>query len=252
MGVEYRRYLIPKPNSFKPSPEQVAALVEALRRDRWIVNPTEPNFGSMRFENSSLSVLARETGYFVRSFDGERAGPRDVAAFLASEHDSDLLLSWPVESLTRSGLRYPLEPPPFETQEEAEWCYHKFQLHVAGRDYIYHSSEAVDPFDPSPVCSCGAELEYWPEGRDPLYSGRLFRVCPECGAAFDPTDLPCVGHDGYTGEPFSIPGGVTYRFAVVVDCGKCFGDGIASFKPDLRELIEKVLGTGTYEAPDVY
>src|SRR2546425_8952505 len=39
MGVEYCHYLIPRPNSFRPSAEQLAGLVEAWAKDHWIAAP---------------------------------------------------------------------------------------------------------------------------------------------------------------------------------------------------------------------
>jgi hypothetical protein len=56
-------------------------------------------------------------------------------------------------------------------------------------------------------------------------------------------------------EPTLREGGVLYRFAVIVDCGKCFPRGAATtlhFHPELRALCERVLGCGFVEAANFY
>ena len=42
-----------------------------------------------------------------------------------------------------------------------------------------------------------------------------------------------------------------YRFAVVIDCGKCFGVKPHHFDRQLAELIENTLGVETYDGMDV-
>lgn len=256
MGVDYRRYFIPRPNTLRSAPEAIATLVDALRQERWIVDPTSPNLKSMTFSGQAHRN-AQNAGYFVRSFVGDAPGQADLAALLYAQIQADLLLRWPVESLLASGLDYPLEPPPhlesnpFTGEDGTAECYYDVEFHF-GRDFVYHTSDVVDPFNPPPVCGCGTKLDYWPEGKDPFYDARIARTCAKCGVEFDPTDRRCRGVDGCTGETISIPGGATYRFAIVIDCGKMFGEGSPRFKPELKRLVERVLGSTTYEVADFY
>jgi hypothetical protein len=155
-----------------------------------------------------------------------------------------------VESLGASGLRYPLEPLPFDDPTDASDCYYEVQFHF-GRDFIYHRSEVIDPFDPSPTCPCGHTLECEPESEeDPFCSARLAARCLRCGAAFDPTQLVATGRDGWTGTAMRIQGGASYRFAVVIDCGKFFGQRQHRFHPRLKSLVERTLDIETYEVAD--
>jgi len=39
MGIEYCHYLIPRPNNFRPSAQQLATLIESLIEDCWIAAP---------------------------------------------------------------------------------------------------------------------------------------------------------------------------------------------------------------------
>lgn len=51
-------------------------------------------------------------------------------------------------------------------------------------------------------------------------SGRIHRICPSCGSNFDPCSATCKILDGWRGEPHPLKGGLTFRFALVVDCHK--------------------------------
>jgi hypothetical protein len=43
---------------------------------------------------------------------------------------------------------------------------------------------------------------------------------PKCARGFDPSGKKCQILDGWTGEPAPLLGGLTFRFALVVDCHK--------------------------------
>jgi hypothetical protein len=252
VGVEYRCYLIPRPNTFRPRPDAALSLVTALRDDGWLPGPEHPALAKLPFQQSRLYTPARERGYFART-----VGSRD--SFTAPLHelfddfaDRDLMVVWPVESLGTSGLCYPLEPLPFDDPVDAADCYYEAQFHF-GRDFIYHMSEVIAPFDPSPTCPRGHPLECEPESdEDPFYSARLAMRCPQCGAAFDPTRLVANGQNGWTGAAMPVQGGAAYRFAVVIDCGKFFGQRQHRFHPRLKSLVERTLEIETYEVEDFY
>jgi hypothetical protein len=250
MGVEYRRYLIPRPNTFRPQPNVLVELVQALRRERWLADPTSAAFGAMEFTSSRTAALAKEQGFFSRSPSGDVPGTADLTTLFQHHADNDLQLGWPVDSVDRSQLRYPLTPRPFTEFPEAH-CYYEFELHLA-KDLIYHTSEVIEPFAKEPTCACGTSLVYSNLDDEVFFDDRIACHCPRCGAPFDTTGRPTDGLDGWTAQRFVLPGGATYRFAIVVDCGKCFADVAPAFDPALKSLIETVIGAPTYEVPDIY
>lgn len=66
MGVEYRRYLIPRPNTFRPTVETAVALVNALAQNGWILASDSPHLGQLPFKQSRLYAPAKGHGYFAR------------------------------------------------------------------------------------------------------------------------------------------------------------------------------------------
>lgn len=66
---------------------------------------------------------------------------------------------------------------------------------------------------------CGHDLAYEPSGLS-FEGTRIRRVCPQCGAAFRPQDQMAEIVDGATGDRTPQPGGMCYRFAIVLDFEK--------------------------------
>ncbi len=60
------------------------------------------------------------------------------------------------------------------------------------------------------------------------------------------------GRDDWGGADIEIQGGATYRFALVVDCGKCFDGRELRLDSELRSLVETTLDVETYEVADLY
>jgi hypothetical protein len=252
VGVEYRCYLIPRPNTFRPRPDAALALIAALRDDGWLLGPDHSPLAKLPFSQSRLYTPAKGQGYFALTVGSRDSFTAPLPELFEKYAERDLLAVWPIESLGTSGLRYPLEPLPFDDLADAADCYYEVQFHF-GRDFIYHMSEVIDPFDPSPTCPRGHALECEPESEeDPFYSSRLSARCPQCGVAFDPTQLVASGRDGWTGTAMRIQGGTAYRFAVVIDCGKFFGQRQHRFDPRLKSLVERTLDIETYEVADFY
>jgi hypothetical protein len=152
--------------------------------------------------------------------------------------EGDYRLVWEIEDVDASGLKYPLGEPPFEEMP------YDLEVRSAG-DYVYPTSSIIDPFDRDVVCQCGELLEYDEDGpSDPWESGedlrgwdsvdhryhrrvfndrRVRRSCPACGAAFRPRDYAVRLRDGRTGQDLGPRlGGATYRFAIFIECGKCW------------------------------
>lgn len=144
MGVEYRCYLIPRPNTFRPRPDTAGALVTALRNDRWLLGPEHPALAKLPFRTSRLYTAARGHGYFGLTVGSLDSFTSPLPELFNNYDDRDLKVVWPVESLGTSGLRYPLEPLSCDAAD----CYYEVQFHF-GRDFFYNMSEVIDPFDPS-------------------------------------------------------------------------------------------------------
>jgi hypothetical protein len=227
MGVEYRRLLIPRPNTYRPDAAATLALISALREHDWI---------------------ARETAYSYARANSRSPLEGELPRLLADHAQGDLLLGWSVDLSESSGIRYPLEPVPFSDAVAARDFYFEVQLHL-GHDFVYDTSETLDPFDPPPHCPRGhpVELESSHDDR-PFFAPRLAVQCPTCGEAFDPTRLVATARNGWNGDPLLMQGGVTYRFALVIDCGKAFGGRPLHFHPALRGLVEQSLAHEFYEA----
>ena len=189
MGVEYEHYLIPEDNIYKPSPEELSRLVDALLEGGFVSKAGTDAFSRMTFGTSRTYEHAAPTGCYVHLGDRTyRSFPcpcsaRDIAAL----GERDFKLVWPVESSNDSGLEYPLSPFP-------EWgdAYYELRLHVA-RDFVHHVSEGIDPFD-EVDCECGQPLEFDDDtarkAANPVYyDGRIRRICPACGRPFRPQHL---------------------------------------------------------------
>jgi len=62
MGVEYRRYLIPRSNSFLPEATVIAELVSVLRRERWLIDSSSPHLTAMPFRMNRRHAYAKAAG----------------------------------------------------------------------------------------------------------------------------------------------------------------------------------------------
>jgi hypothetical protein len=64
--------------------------------------------------------------------------------------------------------------------------------------------------------------------------------------------LPLTIRDGFTGVESKATGGVVYRFAVVVDCGKYWPDAPAQVTPAFLAVVESTANTTTRVIRDFY
>jgi hypothetical protein len=146
-----------------------------------------------------------------------------------------------VESLGASGLHYPLTLMP-EFIEPAD-VYYDLELHL-GREYVYRTSELIEPFACERCTACGAVLGI-PSAvihEDALFYLQLYRHCPACGVEFRPEDRTAIVNDPRdrdAGRPVS--GGATSRFALAVECGKCWEYGAVPTE-DFLAACEEALG----------
>lgn len=249
MGVELRILMLPKQSSFRPSPDEARQLIEVLQENGWLVRPGSAVVSQMSFKQYSGHEVAKDQGYCAVAVGKKKLFTLPVADLLNRGAAQDLMIIWPVDSLQTSGLRYPLDPLPSRPRAD---CFYQIQLHFADQ-YLYRTSEAVEPFDPDPECECGESLAFDVDlAQDPFYAQRLWRECPECGEPFDPSRLVATGRDGWTGEEIETRGGTTYRFALVVDCGKCFGSRPPRIHDELKRLVEETLDCQFYEVSEPY
>lgn len=278
MGVEYKHYLIPEDNTYKPSPEELRRLIDSLLSDGFVARGSTDTIRKMEPDPDSADWDSRRVICYVRNENEEDSwfpcpcSSGDIAAL----GERDFKLVWSVESSNDSGLKYPLTPFP-------EWgdAYYELELHLA-EDFVHHWSEIIDEF-PKMACVCGRELRYkspsdWTfdanlvesahsstlasesEGdkprRLPLYfpDSRIFRICPTCGRPFRPHEMVARVRDGWTGKASHRSGGCTYLFAVVIDCGKGFareGWPIRASE-EFVDTVTSALGQKFYEIGDIY
>lgn len=254
MGVEYMHYLIPDDNTDQPRPEELSRLIGSLLGGGFVNQAGTDAFRKTTFSFYSYYEHAEPTGCFAH------VGGREYRPFpcpcterdIAGLGEGDYRLVWPVESANDSGLKYPLTPFP-------EWgdAYYQLELHVA-RDFVYHTSELIEPFE-YVVCECGLPLAYDdPTARKTphpvFYEGRIHRTCPACGMPFRPQELVARVRDGWTNRAGERPGGATYRFAVVIDCGKGFAREAWPIRAteEFMGTVTRALGRRFYEVADMY
>ena len=137
-------------------------------------------------------------------------------------------------------------------------AYYELQLHVAN-DFVYHTSKLIKPFNRL-TCKCGQflepddEFDLWPDGPPPFWDLRIPRSCPSCGSPFRPQELVAHVRDGRKGKAVDRPGGATYLFAVVIDCGEGFDRQSWPIRAsdEFLSLVTKTLGQPFYQVSDIY
>lgn len=257
MGVEYRHFIVPWARSFCPTSSQLARFVRLLEEENWIAVPGTEKFRKM----NELEGRNPEQEHFgsrqlpprlkIQRIKFEPLPYPLLEEWFEDRRTEDLKLSISVSKAGAIGLRGPF----LGEDEPWEECYHDFDLHL-GRTFICQTSDSIEPGHKfNLVCRCGAELAYYDPDMDIFYAQRIHPDCPECARPFDPHSLEFVIRDGWTNESSTITGGATYRFAVVVDCGKCLpprDNGPIKVSLDLMALCRLVFETDFYEVGEIY
>jgi hypothetical protein len=258
---EYRRWLIPKGNVFRPSGAGIAKLVDKLRKEKWIVDPKSATFQKLAFESAPLA--AKSGGFSKRAIDVSE--PRNASAGWAAtpyplsgewlDHPdrADLVLRFPVHPIPKQGWQWgpdSLHHPLTGMEDVAAPLSYVLELH-RGDDYVYPLSDCIDPIDTE--CACGEDLAFeWDDSeiQSPFGGASgIFTECSECSRTFDPAhafaDVTCP----FTKKKTSVRGGAAYRFALVVDCGASFParGPMPAFHPELKALCEAEFGRDFYE-----
>ena len=260
MGVEYERWLIARGNAFSPGAAAVVKFVEALRKEKWIVDPASPDLAKLRFQGKRNERAQKTGGYAVKTV--ENTFGKDVIAKLTASTESmpaaltvewldhsdreELRLVWPVTASDPLPLKYPLSLKP-----DGEITY-SLEVHRA-QEYVVPISETIGPLPTE--CRCGEDLSFeWDdEELVPAFgaSTGIFAECEECSRTFEPSKGNATITNPFDGTEKEVAGGAAYRFALKVDCGKCFVDG-AVFAPELVALVEKEFGREFYEVGTKY
>jgi hypothetical protein len=222
LGVEFQAVLIPRDNTVRPDGAAVLRLIAALRQAHFLAGAP-----SMRTKPLKSS--------------GKQVQDLDIAALESGE----FIAWWSVNDHLKEALTHPIAPEP---RFDDEGGYYELELRFSD-DLVAAANESVDPLDAA--CTCGNALEYWPQGDDDLYyAARIRRTCPSCSRAFRPQDKETTIRDGITGAESPIMGGLTYRFAVVIDCGKSWpqdSDSMPRITAEFRRTCEAALGLRMYE-----
>jgi len=259
MGVEYEHYLVPEDPTFKPAAEPLSRLLNALYEGGYVNGSDARGLGGATFGLFSPEYAAAlEAGCLVN------LGPDEYATFpipcsvaeVEALGDRDFRLLWTVGDLVESGLKYPLSKVAYEE------TYYNLEVHVA-RDYVNHLSSIIEPFEHRAACQCGQLLEFHegsPVGTNdrgdfarPVFGDtRIHRFCPVCGVPFRPQDYTIRLRYGRTGEDLGPrPGGATYLFAVLIDCGKCYDrEGPVKASEEFLDICQEATGSPLFQIGD--
>jgi hypothetical protein len=245
MGVYYSHYLIPSDNTMRPEPDRITMLIETWLARKFILphqdvpaqqqnqrgTGTAAVAGRFITRPSSRPTEHSKTGQpragFWTKLWGQRpetSVPDPWTPFLFPPIGESLsALAKPntiIEWNAHPDALYPMQtvpqyrdiPSPNITIEISE-------------DFMNPATDPYGTSDGGPakqikgICRCGHDLAY--EDEDGRFSGRRIRhVCPACGLAFRPQDQLAELVDDVTGSRIPQPGGLCYRFAIVLDFGK--------------------------------
>lgn len=273
MGVEYKRYLLPRDNSYRPSAEQLAQLVGAWIDNKYVPKPdgnalpngaiisaAQPGGKTLTIRDTRADHAKKSGAYFMTRACEPQPLPLGqlYETFAAKLALPELLCAWPIPNTKALSVQYPLRLVP-DMGDPDVGPYLDLMIEIAD-DYVYRVSECIDLLASS-KCSCGVELSYQPGEDDVFYSARIHRLCPSCGATFRPQDHMATLRDGVSGTVTKEMGGAVSRFAIVIDCGKAFEiemDGVTGERmavralPQFVRLCEGALGMKLYEVGDFY
>ena len=262
MAASYERWLIARGNAFSPAAASVVKLIERLRKEKWLVEPTPSELAGLQFEGKRESFAKSTGGYAVKTVEnrfGEDVGAKIAAtteslpAALSAEwleHPSreELRLVWPVATEGPLALQYPLSiTPPGKVR-------YAIEVHRAD-EYVYPAADAIGAVPTT--CRCGEDqaFEWDDEELVPTFgaSSGIFAECEECSRTFEPSMGNAVLTNPFDGSTAEVPGGAAYRFALKVDCGTSFAaDPKLAFNPLLVALVENEFGRQFYEVGCTY
>ena len=216
MGVELQVWVIPKSRSFHPKLEQFAELANALKAGKWL-----PAADAEGQRARILELLPGSEGPMSKK--PMRVHERDnrplSAGWLEPLAVHEVVLEWNIDNVVEAGVEYPFQVDPYPDSGPPYFAVRMF----LGNDYFYETNECVTPFDEQATkCRCGEQMVYETGWSGVIGGSRIHYLCPRCGSEFDPSEMTAEVLDVWTGEPSVFPGGMAFRFALQVDCGKYF------------------------------
>ena len=184
MGVEFRYYLIAKPNSFLPEARQLLLFLRKAEAGQWL----QPQYA----------------GWIAKRANGKRSRREalklgEAAEAIAKQGESGIRMGWRLWRCDDEDIPYDLE------------------IHLSFENYVYHVSESIASFGESVNCvKCSTRLDHELE-MYLLEVRAIYAKCPRCGTPFDPSNIPATYTQGWTGEKSVLLGGATYRLALIID-----------------------------------
>jgi hypothetical protein len=213
MGVDYLAWVIPRQRAYRPNAEQIANLANGLRDGGWVPKAEAPGQNSVVRELLPSDNIMRRMPLRETKFDAEAFTP----SWVEFHSDHELVLEWYVKDREETGVQFPFVFIPYPESGGRYFCVRL----ILGRDYFYWTGNSLLPFEGLLTrCTCSQDLAYetgWSAG---LGHERIHYTCPKCGRTFDPSGLSCEILDFWTKKASSLSGGLTFRFALVVDCHK--------------------------------
>ena len=250
MGVYYSHYIIPRDNTVCPTTERIVALIEALHKSGYVVTlppfrsgqkvqrsvvptsvTTDDAWAEFRRQNDEkVKVPASLFSKWLTRLTGHtpqvRLSPELKAVSFPLDEESLAALSssgavfrWQMNDFLKLGTVYPLSDVP-----DPAWASsYAIQVHLCD---VF--TNVIDRYSGcgklNTLCICGQDLQCKTLGIH-FDNTRIRRICQSCGQKFRPQDQIVELMEGATGTKFLQPGGLTYRFAIVVECGKDFPFG---------------------------
>jgi hypothetical protein len=249
MGVYYSHCLIPRDNTIRPSPEQIAALLAAWIEQRFII----PGAATLDMTRGWHRESMAETGACFRTEPplktvNEQARPQPeppkslwaklFGAPPAPMWAPDPMMSfsmppagasWTALSRPDALIVWAARPDaeyPMETIADLVGEPHHFSIELSD-DFVnpYTDSYGVgqDMQQLAGICPCGHDLNF-ESASDWIDSRRIRHICPRCSAPFRPQDHPAEIIDNETGAKIPCPGAMCRRFAISIDFGRDFPD----------------------------
>lgn len=219
----------------------------ALREERWIVSDGEYSCRAVEDrapgckKRQRADIPAPVTAEWVASkLDRESARAIDREFVLVLPvHIDDMFETW-----AEAGVRFPFTVVGAEETSN----YHEYQIFLADDFASWTNAGGFTEAVPG-TCTCGAELAYDAETEYPGTlaahdASRIRRICPSCGARFDPCARSVAFQRDHGAAEEQLRGGLTFRFAIRIDCHKGWprADERLALAPELLALVGRVLG----------
>jgi hypothetical protein len=173
--------------------------------------------------------------------------PTITATWLDAPEREELRLVWPVHARASLPLKYPMSRRP-----EGD-VYYRLEVHRAP-EYVCPIAETIDLVPTE--CVCGEDLAFdWDDTIVPAFGAAsgIFTECEACSRTFDPSKHTATITNPFDGTTHDVAGGAAYRFAIKIDCGKCFvADPRLAMAPELVALVQDEFGRSFFEVGAVH